>query len=177
MVVSAALVLPSSSLLALWLRRLGPAWSLRSWITCSLFAFQIENKFSLNPKSDSCVRCGVIKAIEALQTSGSTVGATFILISQGKSTSLSSNFEKDLVSFFYIRVQWDLKSQLGVYTSPLLWVSFRGTQLLLHTHILWGSFSSRFCFSRNSRLKINIRLDNFFWYGMLRHSLATLEGE
>jgi hypothetical protein len=50
----------------------------------------------LNPKTDSCVRCGVIKAIEALQTSGSTVGATFILISQGKSTSLSSNFEKDL---------------------------------------------------------------------------------
>ena len=108
----------------------------RNAITCSLFTFQIENKFSLNPKSDSCVRCGVIKAIEALQTSGSTVGATFILISQGKSTSLSSNFEKDLVSFFYIRVQWDLKSQLGVYTSPLLWVSFRGTQLLLHTHIL-----------------------------------------
>ena len=37
-----------------------------------------------------------MKAIEALQTSGSTVGATFILISQGKSTSLSSGFEKDL---------------------------------------------------------------------------------
>ena len=50
----------------------------------------------MNPKSESCVRCGVLKAIEALQTSGSTVGATFILISQGKSTSLSSNFEKDL---------------------------------------------------------------------------------
>ena len=37
-------------------------------------AYEIGNKNNLSPKRRSCVRCGLVKAIEALQTSGSTIG-------------------------------------------------------------------------------------------------------
>ncbi len=34
----------------------------------------IESRYTLSPNVRSCVRCGLVKAIEALQTSGSTKG-------------------------------------------------------------------------------------------------------
>lgn len=56
----------------------------------------VRNKFSLTPKDGSCVRCGVMKALEALNDAGSGIGGTVIVISQGKTTSLALNEEKDL---------------------------------------------------------------------------------
>ena len=51
----------------------------------------------MSPKTQSCVRCGVIKAIEALQTSGSTIGANVILLSQGHLSVISRDDEKYLL--------------------------------------------------------------------------------
>ena len=34
-------------------------------------AFSIKNKYNLSPSSGSCVRCGIERALEALQTAGS----------------------------------------------------------------------------------------------------------
>lgn len=51
----------------------------------------------MSPKNGSCVRCGIVKAIEALETSSqSSMGGTVILISQGKSTSLALDEEERL---------------------------------------------------------------------------------
>ncbi len=62
-------------------------------------AVNIGNKFALVNKNGSCVRCGVVKAIEALQTSSrsAAVGGTVILVSQGKSTGLGNGEEKELM--------------------------------------------------------------------------------
>lgn len=60
---------------------------------------EIKNKYSLSNKNNSCVRCGFMKAVEALQqtTSSSSMGGTVILISQGISTSLALDEEKELL--------------------------------------------------------------------------------
>ncbi|XP_040572453.1 calcium-activated chloride channel regulator 1 [Lepeophtheirus salmonis] len=57
----------------------------------------IPREYSLSPNRGSCIRCGVIKAIEALQTTGTTVGASLIILSQGKSTGLSNLELKELL--------------------------------------------------------------------------------
>ena len=58
-------------------------------------AYSIKNKYNLSPSTGSCVRCGISKAIEALQTSGSSSGGVVVLISRGGVTSLSLNEEKE----------------------------------------------------------------------------------
>jgi hypothetical protein len=73
----------------------------------------IESKYTLSPKLDSCVRCGLLKAIEALQTSGSTIGASIIMISQGHINVLSREDERELVTL-------SKKHQLRLYTMPLV---------------------------------------------------------
>ena len=59
-------------------------------------AFSIKNKYNLSPSTGSCVRCGIIKAIESLQVSGSPHGGVLIVISRGGITSLSLNEEKEM---------------------------------------------------------------------------------
>ena len=58
-------------------------------------AVMIKNKFSLSPKNDSCVMCGFTEAISALPSN--VKGATFIVISQGKSSSLDLHEEMHLL--------------------------------------------------------------------------------
>ena len=60
-------------------------------------AFSIKNKYNLSPSTGSCVRCGIVKAIESLQTSGSPHGGVLIVISRGGITSLSLNEEKEVM--------------------------------------------------------------------------------
>ena len=59
-------------------------------------AFSIKNKYNLSPSTGSCVRCGIIKAIESLQVSGSPYGGVLIVISRGGITSLSLSEEKEM---------------------------------------------------------------------------------
>ena len=61
-------------------------------------AFSIKNKYNLSPSTGSCVRCGIIKAIESLQISGSPYGGVLIVISRGGITSLSLSEEKEMNS-------------------------------------------------------------------------------
>ena len=56
----------------------------------------VKNKFNLTPKDGSCVRCGVMKALGALNDAGAGIGGTVIVVSQGKTTSLALNEEKEL---------------------------------------------------------------------------------
>ena len=74
---------------------------------------KIKSRFELSPKLQSCVRCGVIKAIEALQTSGSTVGANVILISQGQLSVISRDDEKYLLKL-------SQKHKLRLFNLPLV---------------------------------------------------------
>ena len=59
-------------------------------------AFSIKNKYNLSPSSGSCVRCGIIKAIESLKLSGSPYGGVLIVISRGGITSLSLSEESEM---------------------------------------------------------------------------------
>ena len=59
-------------------------------------AFSIKNKYNLSPSSGSCIRCGIVKALESLQTSGSQQGGVVIVISRGGLTSLSLEQEREL---------------------------------------------------------------------------------
>lgn len=64
-------------------------------------AVNIHSRFKLRPQTGtSCVRCGLVKAIEALQTSSSTntAGATIVLVGQGHSTVISKPEERDLLA-------------------------------------------------------------------------------
>lgn len=73
----------------------------------------IKNKYFLSYKVDSCIRCGVVKAIEALQTSGNTIGANIILISQGHINVLSREDERELRNLAK-------KHELRLHTLPLV---------------------------------------------------------
>ena len=76
-------------------------------------AVKIKHRFELSHKVQSCVRCGVIKAIEALQTSGSTVGANLILLSQGHLSVISRDDEKVLLDL-------SAKHKLRLFNMPLV---------------------------------------------------------
>ena len=56
----------------------------------------VRNKFSLTSKDGSCVRCGVMKALEALSDAGAGIGGTVVVVSQGKTTSLGLSDEREL---------------------------------------------------------------------------------
>ena len=72
--------------------------TLKDRATREAVAVDIGNRYSLVDKNGSCVRCGVMRAIEALQTSSSSpVGGTVVLVSQGVTTSLALNEEKELL--------------------------------------------------------------------------------
>ena len=73
--------------------RLGPRSSSQ---TRDGLAFSIKNKYNLSPSTGSCVRCGIIKAIESLQISGSPYGGVLIVISRGGITSLSLSEEAEV---------------------------------------------------------------------------------
>ncbi len=77
-----------------------PAQAMTSNNARQSVAVNIGNKFALVNKNGSCVRCGVVKAIEGLQTSqsgGGAMGGTVVLISQGISPSLGSGEERELM--------------------------------------------------------------------------------
>ena len=74
---------------------------------------KIKHRFELSPKTQSCVRCGVIKAIEALQTSGSTIGANVILLSQGHLAVISRDDEKYLLGL-------SAKHKLRLFNLPFI---------------------------------------------------------
>lgn len=71
-------------------------------------AVQIKNKYSLSPKNHSCVRCGIVRAMEALEAGpSSAMGANVILISQGLSTNLGLDEETqvlDLASKHWLQI-------------------------------------------------------------------------
>ena len=67
----------------------------------------------LSHKYDSCVRCGVVKAIEALQTSGSTIGANIILISQGHINVLSREDDREVLHLAE-------RHKLRIFTLPFI---------------------------------------------------------
>jgi len=75
-------------------------------------AFSIKNKYNLSPSTGSCVRCGVVKAIEALQTSGSSSGGVIIIISRGMSTSISQGEEKEVLEL-------SLKHSLQIFSMAI----------------------------------------------------------
>jgi len=50
-------------------------------------AFSIRNKHNLSPSNGSCVSCGVLKAVEALQTSGASRGGVVVVVGRGGPTS------------------------------------------------------------------------------------------
>ena len=76
-------------------------------------SLNIRHKFSLSHKIESCVRCGVTKAIEALHTTGSTIGANIILISQGHNHVLSREDNRAVVHLAK-------KHQLRIYSLPFV---------------------------------------------------------
>ena len=59
-------------------------------------AFSIRTKHNLSPRTGSCIKCGVMKGIEALQSSGTSRGGIIIIISRGDSSSLSIQDEIEL---------------------------------------------------------------------------------
>ncbi len=84
----------------------------KSEIRTSL-SYNLPTKFHLSHKKVSCVRCGIVKAIEALQTSGSTVGANIILISQGHLNVLSREDDNELTKLAQ-------RHQLKLFTMPFV---------------------------------------------------------
>ena len=87
---------------------------------------KIKHRFELNPRTQSCVRCGVIKAIEALQTSGSTVGANLILLSQGHLSVISRDDEKYLLDL-------SAKHKLRLFNMPLIDNSHNNVSILFES--------------------------------------------
>ena len=53
-------------------------------------SLQMPSKHNLSPSVESCVACGVNKAIEALRGSGSSLGGVIIVISRGQGSRVSS---------------------------------------------------------------------------------------
>ena len=93
----------------------------------------IKNKYFLSHKANSCVRCGVIKAIEALQTSGNTIGANIILISQGHLNVMSREDEKELKSL-------SKKHELRLYTVRFLLIDYSPCNMKLKKQYCFGTF-------------------------------------
>eukprot|EP00095_Tigriopus_kingsejongensis_P007044 maker-scaffold146_size311726-snap-gene-1.20 protein:Tk07044 transcript:maker-scaffold146_size311726-snap-gene-1.20-mRNA-1 annotation:"epithelial chloride channel" len=62
-------------------------------------AVQIKNKYSLSPRNSSCVRCGIVRALEALESAShsSAMGANVIVISQGLSSNLGLEDENEVM--------------------------------------------------------------------------------
>lgn len=75
--------------------------------------FMLPEYDFLSPQLESCVRCGIVKAIEALQTSGSTIGANLIIISQGHINVLSREDDKELNNLA-------AKHQLRLFSLPFV---------------------------------------------------------
>ncbi|XP_023336847.1 calcium-activated chloride channel regulator 2 [Eurytemora carolleeae] len=72
-------------------------------------AFSIRTKHNLSPRTGSCIKCGVMKGIEALQISGTSRGGVIIIISRGDSSSFTIQDEIELN-------QVSSKHQLQIFT-------------------------------------------------------------